>query len=105
MYNYWINSNTGDYIYLAGGKYFLNLIARKSPYMSKEIIEITKVQAESAKGFLPIKTKKFLSSKRNRVVDYRPTLKGGVKGKSERYNIPIPTQAELRDVILKKILG
>jgi hypothetical protein len=63
--NYWINSNSGDYITEENGQYKLHLLPRwigeygdYSNYLKYEAIELTQAQFESMKGFLPIKEKK-----------------------------------------------
>jgi len=98
---YWVNSNTGDYISENNGVYKLHLITRYKPvFMSPETIVITEQQFRNAKGFIPIKRKKLFL--RNRKV-YAPTLKGGEKGDSERYQMP--TKADIRNDILRDLLG
>jgi hypothetical protein len=99
---YWINSNSGDYIYRHQDKLFLVLIHRDKPYkMKQEKIEITESQLSTIKGFVPIKPKKFYSRDQNK---YRPTLKGGIKGDVVRCDLP-PSQAEMRNSILEDLLG
>jgi hypothetical protein len=86
--NYWINSNSGDYIVEDGGQYRLHLLSRwmNNVFQPSEIIELTQAQFESIKGFIPIKEKKlntFNPGKR-----YAPTLSDGTKGKSIRVEVP-----------------
>jgi hypothetical protein len=98
--NYWINSNSGDYIIEKDGRYYLHLISRwiDRNYLQQETIELTQSQFSDIKGFLPIKEKKFLSRKMNK---YAPTLSDGTKGNSKR--IEIPSIQEVRDKRLKEL--
>lgn len=61
--NYWVNSNSGDYIVEDGGQHRLYLLARwtSGVFQSSEIIELTQSQFESMKGFVTIKEKKLFS--------------------------------------------
>lgn len=103
--NYWINSNSGDYISEINGQYKLHLISRydDSVYLPHEVIDITPSQFSSMKGFIPIKEKKLFS--RTAGVDNRrkwaPTLSDGTKGKSAR--IEVPTVQDAREQRLKKL--
>ena len=103
--NYWVNSNSGDYILEQDGKYYLNLISRGDfrNYQPHEIIEITQAQFSALKGFVPIKEKKLFgrTSGLSQRGKYAPTLEGGVKGKSER--VEVPTVAEAREQRLKDL--
>jgi hypothetical protein len=104
--NYWINSNTGDYINECDGVYRLYLRSRwvDNQYLNSEIIEISKIQFDVIKGFIPIKEKKLfsrLNSFREGGRRYAPTLPDGTKGTSQR--IEVPTLAEARQEILKKL--
>lgn len=104
--NYYINSNTGDYISEDKDKDIikLHLISRvvDGVWLIPESIKITKTQFSVLKGFIPIKQKKLFSRKswmnQNK---YAPTLSDGTKGKSER--VKLPTQSEVRDEILKQL--
>jgi len=98
--NYWINSNTGDYISEYKGQYTLNLISRyvDGEYLPFKAVTITKTQFESLKGFIPIKQKKLSNRKRK---TYGPTLSDGSKGEAKR--ISLPTKGERRDEILKSL--
>lgn len=104
--NYWVNSNTGDFIRENNGVYDLVLISRfveidgKKEYLPGEVVRINEVQFKVIKGFVPIKAKK-LTTKRNKNI-YRPTIKGGVKGESKR--VEIPTLAEIREQIINELL-
>ncbi len=102
--NYYINSNTGDYISEDKDVINLHLISRivDGVWLMPESIKLTKTQFSVLKGFVPIKEKKLFSRKRwtNQKI-YAPTLSDGTKGKSER--IQLPTQAEVRDEILKQL--
>ncbi len=60
--DYWINSNSGDYIVEDNGDYKLHLLPRwageygdYNTYLKHEMLELTQSQFESMKGFLPIK--------------------------------------------------
>ena len=95
--NYWINSNSGDYITEDNGNYKLNLLPRwvgeygdYNNYLKHEEIELTESQFHSIKGFIPIKQKKLFSrlGKFNERKRYAPTLSDGSKGKSIRVDIP-----------------
>lgn len=103
--NYWVNSNSGDYIEENGGKYYLHLISRGDwqNYQRHEIIEITQAQFSTLKGFVPIKEKKLFgrTSGLSQRGKYAPTLSDGTKGKSER--IEVPSVAEAREKILKDL--
>ena len=103
--NYWINSNSGDYVSLSSsGVYSLHLIPRWSDdgeslkYEKYEIIEITPVQFESLVGFIPIKQKNLFRRKEKK---YGPTLSDGTKGNSVRVNVP--SKSEVREKILKQL--
>lgn len=98
--NYWINSNSGDYITENNGQYKLTLLPRFDEfgkYMSWENVEITPSQFKSLKGFVPIKEKKLFNNRQRKT--YGPTLSDGSKGKAKR--VELPTKAESRDQILK----
>jgi hypothetical protein len=103
--NYWINSNTGDFIRENNGVYELVLISRfveiegKKEYLPGEVVKINEVQFKAIKGFLPIKAKKLANRNKN---IYRPTIKGGVKGESKR--VEIPTLVEIREQIINELL-
>jgi hypothetical protein len=95
--NYWINSNSGDYITEDNGIYRLYLLSRwvgeygdYNAYLKSEIIELSQSQFESIKGFLPIKRKKLFSrlNKFNNRKRYAPTLSDGTKGKATRVEVP-----------------
>lgn len=98
--NYWVNSNSGDYIQEFEGKYYLSLISRwvDDKYYPFERIEISKSQFETIKGFVPIKEKKLFSRKRS---TYAPTLSDGTKGLSKR--VDIPTIQDAREQRLKEL--
>ena len=100
--NYWINSNSGDYICEDNEVYRLYLLSRwiDNKYVPSEVVEITKSQFESLKGFIPIKEKK-LFSRLNQPKRYALTLSDGKKGEPER--IKIPTLSEARQSILKEL--
>lgn len=104
--NFWVNSNTGDYIKENNGIYHLILIPRiienngKEEYLPGKVVKLNEVQFKAMKGFVPIKAKKLYS--RNKSI-YRPTIKGGEKGEAKR--VEIPTIAEIRDQILNQILN
>jgi hypothetical protein len=99
--NYFINSNTGDIIIEKDGKYSLLLIARyeSGKPLNQEIIELTKSQFLTIKGFVPIKRKKLKSA--INLNKYAPTLPDGTKGESKR--VEIPSKGESRESILNKI--
>lgn len=117
--NYWINSNSGDYITENNGVYKLNLIPRWSKYYSRltgetgeasdepyylpgEVMNIDYAQFKSLKGFIPIKGSKLRTNLyRGNGKIYAPTAKGGGKGVSKR--ITLPTLAEARDARLKEL--
>ena len=104
--NYWINSNSGDYIVEDGGQYRLHLLSRwvDNVFQPSEIIELTQAQFESIKGFIPIKEKKLFSRLNtfNPGKRYAPTLSDGTKGKSTR--VEVPTVQDAREQRLK-VLG
>jgi len=119
--NYWINSNSGDYISLDNfGNYTLTLLSRyvdvsdgsnlsvnevrqllpgRIKYIPTESISITPTQFALLKGFIPIKQKKLFNNRQRKT--YGPTLSDGSKGKGER--IKVPTKAESREEILKSL--
>lgn len=108
--NYWINSNSGDYITENNGKYELILLPRWAGdygdydnYLKYETIELTPIQFESIKGFIPIKQKKLFSrlNKFNDRKRYAPTLSDGTKGKAIRTEVP--TIQESREYRLKEL--
>lgn len=101
--NFWINSNTGDYIHEDNGVYTLNLISKiiDGQYLQFERIILTSQQFASIKGFIPIKAKKLFSRGRSYPNRYAPTAPGGTRGKSERATVP--TIAEAREIALKKL--
>ncbi len=103
--NYWINSNTGDYIMECDDIYRLYLLARwiDNQYIHEEVVEITKIQFDVIKGFIPIKEKKLFSrlSSYDRYKRYAPTKTDGKKGVSER--VKVPTLSEARQVIPKNL--
>lgn len=99
---YWINSNSGDYVSLdKNGKYKLNLISRYSDgkYLPHESIELTISQFSQLKGFIPIKQKKLFNNRQKKV--YAPTNSDGKKGESKRINAL--SVSEVRDSILKEL--
>ena len=100
--NYWINSNSGDYITENNGQYTLTLLPRfdeAGKYMSWENVTITPTQFNSLKGFIPIKEKKLFNNRQRKT--YGPTLSDGSKGRPKR--VELPTKAETRDEILKSL--
>jgi len=103
MMNYWINSNSGDYIVEDNNQHRLHLLARwiDNIYHPNEIIDINQAQFESIKGFIPIKEKKlfFQLNNFNLGKKYAPTLSDGTKGKSIR--VEIPTIQHTREQRLK----
>lgn len=108
--NYWINSNSGDYITEDKGDYKLHLLPRwvgeygdYKNYLKHETIELTQGQFVSMKGFLPIKEKKLFSrlNKFNDRKRYAPTLSDGTKGKAIRTEVP--TIQEAREHRLKEL--
>jgi len=109
--NYWVNSNSGDYITENNGKYVLNLLPRwvgeygdYENYLRSDLIELTPIQFESMRGFIPIKEKKLfsrLNSFREAGRRYAPTLSDGSKGKATR--VEVPTIQEARELRLKEL--
>ena len=108
--DYWINSNSGDYITEDNGDYKLYLLPRwvgeygdYNTYLKHETLEITQAQFESIKGFLPIKEKKLFSrlNKFNDLRRYAPTLSDGTKGKAVR--VEVPTIQDARQQRLKEL--
>jgi hypothetical protein len=104
--NYWINSNSGDYITENNGRYQLTLLSRwdsDENYLKDEIIEITPIQFESMRGFIPIKQKKlyFKLNRYNYRNIYAPTISDGSKGKAIRTEVP--TIQEAREYRLKEL--
>ena len=108
--NYWINSNSGDYITEDNGQYKLHMLPRWAgdygdyeKYLQHETIDLTPIQFESIKGFIPIKQKKLFSrlNKFNDRKRYAPTLSDGTKGKAIRTEVP--TIQESREYRLKEL--
>jgi hypothetical protein len=108
--NYWINSNSGDYITEDNGQYKLHMLPRwvgdygdYDNFLNPETIDLTPIQFESIKGFIPIKEKKLFSrlNKFNDRKRYAPTLSDGTKGKATR--VEIPTIQEAREHRLKEL--
>jgi hypothetical protein len=108
--NYWVNSNSGDYIVEDGGQYRLYLLARwvenqsgMNEFQKSEVVELTQSQFNSIKGFVPIKEKKLFSRLNtwNPGKRYAPTLSDGTKGKSTR--VDIPTVQDIREQRLKDL--
>ena len=108
--NYWINSNSGDYITEDNGQYKLHMLPRwvgdygdYENFLKPETIELTPIQFESIKGFIPIKEKKLFSrlNKFNDRKRYAPTLSDGTKGKAMR--VEVPTIQESREQRLKEL--
>lgn len=100
--NYWINSNSGDYVSLDNnGVYKLTLLSRRvdNEWLPFEVIQITPTQFTSLKGFIPIKQKKLFNNRQRKT--YGPTLSDGTKGKATR--VSLPTKAETREEILKQL--
>ena len=104
--NYWINSNSGDWIVQQDDTYTLHLVGRKDQngnYLHYEMIQLTKAQVSAIKGFISIKEKKLFS--RTAGVDRRdkwaPTLSDGTKGQSERAKVP--QVEDIRDSRLKDL--
>lgn len=109
MIKFWVNSNSGDYVSHNDitGEWKLSLISRviDNYYYPQETIDITEVQFNSLKGFVPIKQKKLFSSRRlgsyNSYNTYAPTKSDGKKGKSER--TIIPNISDVRDSRLSEL--
>lgn len=108
--NYWINSNSGDYITEDNGQYKLNMLPRwvgdygdYKNFLNGETIDLTPIQFESIKGFIPIKQKKLFSrlNKFNDRKRYAPTLSDGTKGKAVR--VEVPTIQDAREQRLKEL--
>jgi hypothetical protein len=108
--NYWINSNSGDYIIEDGGQYRLYLLARwienqfgMNEFQKSEVIELTKLQFNTIKGFIPIKEKKLFSRLNTWTPGkrYAPTLSDGSKGRSVR--VEVPTIQDSREQRLKDL--
>jgi hypothetical protein len=72
-------------------------------YLQHETIDLTPIQFESIKGFIPIKQKKLFSrlNKFNDRKRYAPTLSDGTKGKAIR--VEVPTIQESREQRLKEL--
>jgi hypothetical protein len=108
--NYWINSNSGDYITEDNGQYKLHMLPRwvgdygdYENFLNGDTIDLTPIQFESIKGFIPIKEKKLFSrlNKFNERKRYAPTLSDGTKGKATR--VEVPTIQEAREQRLKEL--
>ena len=103
--NYWINSNSGDYIVEDGGQYRLYLLARwvDNEFQQSEVIELIQSQFDTIKGFVPIKEKKLFSRLNtfNPGKRYAPTLSDGTKGKSIR--VEVPSVQDAREQRLKDL--
>ncbi len=103
--NFWINSNSGDYIIESNGTYQLILISRvvDGKYLMQERVELTKPQFDSVKGFVPIKQKKLFGRKTSFELQlkYAPTNSDGSKGDSVRFSVP--SVQDLRDSRLRDL--
>jgi hypothetical protein len=103
--NFWINSNSGDYIIEHNGTYQLILISRvvDGKYLTQDRVELTKAQFESIKGFVPIKQKKLFNRQTHYDLQhkYAPTNSDGTKGESVRYNPP--SIQDIRNYRLKNL--
>ena len=105
---YWIKSNTGDYIVEDRlGNYYLNIIDRKYTINDKEFIvereriEISEVEFKNLKGFIPIKEKKLWVRERSR---YRGDHKYKSSGKGLLIT-KVLTKAEIREEKINSILN
>lgn len=101
---YWINSNSGDYIFDDNNVITLCLISRydedEGKYIPTKYIKITPAEFSALKGFVPIKYKKLFIHRNKK--EYTPTDKGGAKGKSKR--IDVPTKSDVRNSTITQIL-
>ena len=107
--NYWVNSNSGDFIVYNDEKrsYALYLLARweGDSYLHSEIKKITEREFLSLKGFLPIKQKKIFGHRPHYLKKkYALTQKGGIKGASKRMDTSVLDKSRMRAEILKKLL-
>ena len=102
---FWINSNSGDFVCNDNGKYTITLLSRYdeySNYVPSDRFEITPIQFKTLKGFVPIKQKK-LQTRLNHMEQgrFRPTTEDGMKGIAKRTEVP--TLEEAREMILKEL--
>lgn len=102
---FWINSNSGDFVCHNNGKYTITLLSRYdeySNYIPSDRFEITPIQFKTLKGFVPIKQKK-LQTRLNHMGQgrFRPTIEDGTKGIAKRTEVP--TLEEAREMILKEL--
>ena len=104
---YWINSNSGDYVSLdKNGTYKVHLLSRYdeySNYIPSDLFEISPIQFKTLKGFIPIKEKKLWTrlQRINQEGRFRPTMADGHKGMAKRTEVP--TLGEAREMILKEL--
>lgn len=100
--NYFINSNTGDIIIQKDDTYKLILIFRyvNGKPLPSEVVDLTKSQFLTIKGFVPIKKKRLKQSIIN-FKKYAPTLPDGTKGESKR--VEVPSISESRENILSEM--
>ena len=106
--NYWINSNSGDYITEDNGQYKLHMLPRWAGdsgdyenFLNPETIDLTPIQLESIKGFIPIKEKKLWARKSawyRGEHEYKSSGKGLAPTR-------VLTKAELREEIINNLLN
>ena len=90
---FWINSNSGDYISEVNGIYKLHQISRcdGDEFYGSITTEISIIQFQSLKGFIPIKAKKLGTR-----------LREGMKRYSSK-RVELPTIQDSRNERLNKI--
>ena len=105
--NYWIKSNTGDWVREHNGNYELNIIERHYEINGETIkinwdnLKITEVDFRNLKGFIPIKEKKLWARKSawyRGEHEYKSSGKGLAPTK-------VLTKAELREEIINNLLN
>jgi hypothetical protein len=105
--NYWIKSNTGDWIRENNGNYELNIIERhykingETIKIQSEHLKITEVDFRNLKGFIPIKPKKLWTRIRSW---YRGEHKYESSGKGLEPT-RVLTKTELREKIINNLLN
>ncbi len=105
--NYWIKSNTGDWVRENNGIYELNIIERQYEIngetikIDRQYLKITEVEFRNLKGFIPIKEKKLWARKN---AWYRGEHEYKSSGKGLNKTIVL-TKAEIREEIINSILA
>lgn len=105
--NYWIKSNTGDWVREHNGNYELNIIERyyelngETIKVDRQHLKITDIEFKNLKGFITIKQKKLWTRQ-------RAWYRGDHEYKSSGKGLEptrVLTKAELREEIINNLLN